>query len=167
MFVEDKTNPLTGRMWSTFTKVSTSLNGDLLTDNVVRRWSFIMEVIQKIDETKWELADLKQGGTLDTLAKDIIVNLLVRCHCHFSNLLIYQKSFDDFETKPDWNIPNIESMYALAKCIKFLGHLWFQSTDIDEGTNKFYQGCIRVLNQINASNHMLTTVQYLSLLNQF
>jgi hypothetical protein len=147
VFVEDKTNPLTGRMWSTFTKVSTSLNGDLLTDNVVRRWSFIMEVIQKIDETKWELADLKQGGTLDTL-------------------VIYQKSFDDFETKPDWNIPNIESMYALAKCIKFLGHLWFQSTDIDEGTNKFYQGCIRVLNQINASNHMLTTVQYLSLVIQ-
>jgi hypothetical protein len=49
-------------------------------------------------------------------------------------------------------------MFALSKSISFLGQLWFQSTDLDEGTNKFHRRCIRNTNNKATSSGILKNV---------
>ncbi len=64
----------------------------------------------------------------------------------------------------NWAIPNIETMFALSKSIKFLGQLWFQSTDLDEGTNKFHRKCIKVTNHKMVAGHLLRRVMVVELI---
>jgi hypothetical protein len=59
---------------------------------------------------------------------------------------------------PDWNIPNVETLFALSRSIRFLGPLWFQSTDMEEGTNKLHRRCIRATNHKMIANQMLEEV---------
>jgi hypothetical protein len=74
---DDGSVALTGRMWSTWTAISTAINTGLLEGKALERWSTVMEGLRKIDETKWTREQVRDDGELDQLVKDIVRNILV------------------------------------------------------------------------------------------
>lgn len=73
-----------------------------------------------------------------------------------------QSSFPSSKQE-NWHIPNFETLRVLPKLIEFLGPLWVQATDIEEGLNKYSRQCLYVSNHKMAASNILQMVSNLKI----